>query len=296
MISYRIGLLIAFASTAQAQAQTSHCTGSGSMVHCNTMGGNGGMSMTDCMITGNTATCNTIVSNSNTTTVNDSGASAAEGILALFRGSSERKFRKKLGAFLAEGDCRGAANFAYTEGKIEIGNSIAQNCSASQPSVGYGVGDQTLAELKAYIDKGDCKGAVSRAYQLGKVSLGDAILERCKQGVTQTSQVTAPNAVGGVQAELQSLAASIETPAKFDDDTTLSKVEVIGTQLLHTATVSPRVTAISDAAKSRITKAYCAWNYATSLMREGASFRFLYIDQSKQPIGSVLVARAECGL
>ena len=163
----------------QASAQHTTCTGSGSMVHCNTIGAQG-MTSTDCMVAGNMATCNTI-GNSPVAESNypDGGVSLAQGIVALINSGKEKKFRKKLGSMMADGNCSGAADFAYREGRLDVGNAIASRCRTT-PAAGSSLNllpvDETLAHM---IAKGDCRGAVQQAYRLGKVTVGDNISKTC---------------------------------------------------------------------------------------------------------------------
>jgi hypothetical protein len=46
----------------------------------------------------------------------------------LIAGNPEKRFRKKLGRLLADGDCRGAARLAFEDGRIELGAQISQTC------------------------------------------------------------------------------------------------------------------------------------------------------------------------
>jgi hypothetical protein len=115
-----------FCCATTASAQTSNCMRMGSeMVHCNSSDG----SSTDCMRIGSDmATCNTIGGATNAQSY-DSGAILGQGLGSLIASMQEKSFRKKVGKMMAEGDCEGAANYALTKGRLEIGTSIKAYCA-----------------------------------------------------------------------------------------------------------------------------------------------------------------------
>lgn len=53
------------------------------------------------------------------------------------RGINERKFEKRVGEMLANGDCVGASRYAFEKGRLEIGQAIADRCAAmsAQPRI-----------------------------------------------------------------------------------------------------------------------------------------------------------------
>lgn len=114
--------------TSKAGAQTTNCMSmGGGMVHCNTLGSGGGMSSTDCMAMGqDMATCNTM---------SMGGATMSGGPVAspveIYRMIFGDKTRKEIGRLLASGDCEGAARYAYSHSRLELGTKIAQTCRPS---------------------------------------------------------------------------------------------------------------------------------------------------------------------
>jgi len=61
---------------------------------------------------------------------NDDGQAAlGTAIGNLIARSRESAFRKKVGQMLANGDCQGAARYAYEKGRLDLGNSISRACS-----------------------------------------------------------------------------------------------------------------------------------------------------------------------
>ena len=105
---------------AKAQSSTNCISLGGSMVHCDTM---------DMSPPPSTA---------GTTQPNDDGqAVLGNAIGSLIARSRESAFRKKVGQMLANGDCQGAARYAYDKGRPELGNSISRACSP-KPTAGLG--------------------------------------------------------------------------------------------------------------------------------------------------------------
>ena len=173
-----MAVALAFVSVASAEANNTNCIVNGNMAHCNTIG-QGGMTSTDCMMIGNQVSCNSIGGQS--TTYDDSGASAGQGIADLTGAINEKNFRKKVGSFLAAGDCHGATQFALKKGRLEIADYLARSCAGrfQSPSVAMGAPSQIETEARKLFAAGDCQGAAKLAYRNGKISLGDQLLAQC---------------------------------------------------------------------------------------------------------------------
>lgn len=65
---------------------------------------------------------------------NDGGASLGETIGGLIARSRESAVRKRVGGMLADGDCQGAARYAYQKGRLELGAAIARTCAQGSPA------------------------------------------------------------------------------------------------------------------------------------------------------------------
>ena len=141
MTLFRTALaFVAFAYAGDAVAQTSNCTSiGGGMVHCDNMGSNGTMSSTNCTnVGGGTATCNTTGNNQPNPT-SDMRRPQTNGTTLNFVGglisrSRERSFEKKLSQMVADGDCKGAANFAYLNRRNDLGDQIRRSCQQNESS------------------------------------------------------------------------------------------------------------------------------------------------------------------
>lgn len=103
-----VGSLLVMVAASQASAQTSssNCMAlGGGLVHCNTTTMGGGRGYNE-----------------------DGGAALGRGIASLITRNRERSLRKRIGKLLADGDCQGAANYAYQKGRLELGAAIADAC------------------------------------------------------------------------------------------------------------------------------------------------------------------------
>lgn len=106
-------------SAGKAEAQTTNCVSmGGGMVHCDSIGA-GGMSSSDCMAIGpNMATCNSI----------GGGGGEMASPVEIYRAIFGDKTKKNISKMLANGDCGGAAKYAYQHNRLELGNEITRTC------------------------------------------------------------------------------------------------------------------------------------------------------------------------
>jgi hypothetical protein len=111
----------------EAVAQSTTCMGMGDdMVHCDTLGG----VSTDCMaMGGGLVTCNSVGGGARSVQ-SESSSGGAGGLMDFIDALHEKSIRKKVGHMLAAGDCRGAANYAYEKGRLELGAAIARSCQS----------------------------------------------------------------------------------------------------------------------------------------------------------------------
>lgn len=132
--------MAAMFSVSEASAQTSNCMAmGGNMVHCDNMGPNGSTSSTNCMGMGpDMASCQTTGLGGGTSSGGDpTGAMVLQQLGSLFGRINEGAFRKHVKQMLANGDCQGAANYAFAKGKLDMGKAITESCQAPslpQPS------------------------------------------------------------------------------------------------------------------------------------------------------------------
>lgn len=249
----------------EASAQSTNCLNlGGGMVHCDTMGsGSNGSSSTDCMAMGSTMVhCNTMQMPSSEPAPSsspDGGTALGQGIASLIIKARENSFRKKVGQMMAAGDCRGAANYAYSKGRIEAASTIMRSCIpgnvATAPAVGTGT---------------------------ARAPLGSAPAQPSSLSVS-------------INDRLRSIAAQTHTPMALSNATTLSRVEALGSQLLLTVTVPQPGTPVTEAFRNQITSGVCSDASMTSLLKAGASIRTVYLNPEGHQVGAIMITRQECG-
>lgn len=95
-----------------------------------------GSAQVHCMDMGGFLSCNGPGGSSTVTILGRESQAAQQGqqasgatVTDFIRGINERKFEKKVGEMLANGDCAGAARYAFEKGRIEIGQAISDRCA-----------------------------------------------------------------------------------------------------------------------------------------------------------------------
>ena len=117
-------LAAALGFSGQSLAQTTTCMNlGGGLVACDTPSPRGNVH-TQCISHGTIVSCN---STGGSQGFEDDG-SGDGSVVSFIQGINERKIRKRVGEFLAAGDCQGAARYAFEKGRIEFGQAILDRC------------------------------------------------------------------------------------------------------------------------------------------------------------------------
>jgi hypothetical protein len=159
----------------------------------------------------------------------------------LLFGDREKRFRKQIGALLANGKCREAAEYAYREGRLEVGSQIAQSCEQPKNS-----------------------------------------------GQTPMTSENLQNA-------LKRVAHNADVPFQFDANTTVTRVDAVGTQLIFLVALKTDQKAITDEERLGVSNFLCADEMSPKLLGAGASMRVLFRNVGGSEVGAVMVNRAICG-
>lgn len=144
------------------------------------------------------------------------------------------------------------------------------------------------------VASGDCQGAAQLALSKGRIEMGATIIQSCKNVQQHAARPAALQPVA-LEDQLRQMALGTKTPVRLDDKTTVSKVEAVGTQLLFTAIVDTKDTAISDADRSKFVNNICAYKSSPPLLRAGASIRIVYFASGGRQLGAAMATRQECG-
>lgn len=209
------------------------------------------MSSTNCMVMGGgLISCNTIDMGHQPNS--DGGAELGKGIGRLIASVGEKNFRKKIGRMLANGDCQGAARYAYEKGRLELGASITAACQAARPP-------------------------------------------RANSAANQSQQVQIDPAE--IESTLVRIAQGAKTPTAMFEDTTISKVDAIGNQLVLTAMVDREGASITESGRTRIVRDICV--SSSALLKAGAVVRIDFYHKSERTgraFDTVIATRRECGV
>ncbi len=93
---------------------------------------------------------------------------------------------------------------------------------------------------------------------------------------------------------LRQVSADVKVPMNFGQNTVVTKVEAIGTQLRLTANISGQVPLISQ--YDNMASQICALEPQYQIFHAGASVRVVYLNAGGENIGAITMTRRECGL
>lgn len=254
LFALALGFAVLFPAS-KAEAQTTNCMAmGGGMAHCTTMGSSGGMSNTDCMAMGpDMATCNTIGGGGST-----SGGAVGSPV-DLYRMLFGDKTRKQIGKLLAQGDCEGAAKYAFDHNRLEFGLKIQQSCRSS--------------DARTYT-------ALSRAPASGK---GLAPAQQAPGTLYETVDYLARNASVPFTADTQAGTVAV------------TKIEAFNTQLRMNVQVNdPQATLAAMAAPANL-QVICADPNFSKVLRLGGSIRLTFVRKSGAMLGTATETGQLCG-
>ena len=161
----KAAILFVLASCASsASAQTSQCMSMGpDMVNCQNSNG----STTNCMAMGGTmATCTT--SGGARQYQGDGGATQlGEGLASFISRMKERSLRAKIGKMIASGVCEGAAKYALSKGRLDLGKAIGDGCGHA--SMGQGQNQRLEDALSEIAENAQTPAPMSAGVTLTKV-------------------------------------------------------------------------------------------------------------------------------
>lgn len=171
----RLALPIAALSATAALGQTANCMSIGpDMVQCTTPQG----AVTNCVRNGPTmSSCTQVVppmTSNSSAPHSDAGTALGGGLVDFINRIKENGIRKKVGEFLAKGQCAEAANYALEKGRLELGLSLRDYC-ASQASPLASLSGEQMAKMMA--DRAEVGVEVRPGIQVTGVSSTGVLLE-----------------------------------------------------------------------------------------------------------------------
>lgn len=148
---------------------------------------------------------------------------------------------------------------------------------------------------------GDCQGASRYAYEKGRLELGSSIAQACRPAPVAAAPAASSNQVVIAPAELEAtlirVAQNAKTPMEIFDQTTVSKVEAVGSQLVLTALVDRKGATITESGRQTIVRDICA--SSGPLLQAGATVRINFFEsgaRNARAFDSVVATRGQCGV
>ena len=101
---------------------------------------------------------------------------------------------------------------------------------------------------------------------------------------------------GALEGALKQVAMGAKVPADVGENTTITKVEAVGTQLMVTASVAGQVDSVSDQQYANVASQICGIDTRYQILKAGASVHVVYLNSSGKNVGAIMVTRRECGI
>lgn len=99
----------------------------------------------------------------------------------------------------------------------------------------------------------------------------------------------------GIDATLKAMADEARLPHMVDEVTTLAFVKAVGTRLQRTYIVSRDGMVMSTQFRTGLVQNFCAYELFIPLLRAGATFEEVYVNNDGSEIGSQVITRDICG-
>lgn len=148
---------------------------------------------------------------------------------------------------------------------------------------------------------GDCQSASRYAYEKGRLELGSSIAQSCRPAAPPAETRGNKGSVVINPAELEStllhVAQNAKTPMEIFEQTTVSTVRAVGSQLVMTALVDRKGATITESGRKRIVRDIC--DASAPLLQAGASVRIDFFERGakkSQAFDTVITTRRECGV
>lgn len=187
----------------------------------------------------------------------------------------------------------GNSDYQYDDGGRALGEGIGTLiASISEKNFRKKIG-KMLAD-------GDCQSASRYAYEKGRLELGSSIAQACRPASPPAATAVSNNTVvispADLEGELTRVAQNAKTPMEIFEQTTVSKVEAVGSQLILTALVDRKGASITETGRQRIIRDIC--QSSGPLLQAGATVRIDFFERSAakgRAIDTVVATRRECG-
>ena len=168
-------------------------------------------------------------------------------------------------------------------------------------AVGEGIGKLIVgirersfrAKVGSMLAAGDCAGAAKFAFEKGRLELGSEIQRSCLGAARPPMTATAPAAAGSISQLLRQAAERAETPASYDANTTVTKIEAMGDRLVLSAKIKDTAL-FTDQWRSGVVRDLCDPKGFGALVQRGAIVRTDFQDSQNRSLGTLTVNFTSC--
>lgn len=188
----------------------------------------------------------------------------------------------------------GGSDYQYNDGGQALGEGIGKLIAS--------IGEKNFRKkIGKMLADGDCQSASRYAYEKGRLELGTSIAQACRPAPPPAASAVSNNTVvinpADLEGALLRVAQTAKTPMEIFEQTTVSKVDAVGNQLILTALVDRKGASITEAGRQRIIRDIC--QSSGPLLQAGATVRIDFFERSAakgRAIDTVVATRRECGV
>jgi len=188
----------------------------------------------------------------------------------------------------------GGSGYQYDDGGEALGEGIGKLIAS--------IGEKNFRKkIGKMLADGDCQSASRYAYEKGRLELGSSIAQACRPATPPVASTISSAQVAISPADLESalirVAHNAKTPMEIFEQTTVSKVQAVGSQLVMTALVDRKGATITENGRNRILRDIC--ESSAPLLQAGASVRIDFFERSAakpRAFDTVIATRQECGV
>lgn len=188
----------------------------------------------------------------------------------------------------------GNSDYQYDDGGRALGEGIGTLIAS--------IGEKNFRKkIGKMLADGDCQPASRYAYEKGRLELGSSIAQACRPAPPVAAPAASNNQIVISPAELESalvrVAENAKTPMEIFEQTTVSKVDAVGSHLIMTALVDRKGATITESGRQRIIRDIC--QSSGPLLQAGATVRIDFFERNAtkgRAIDTVVATRRECGV
>lgn len=188
----------------------------------------------------------------------------------------------------------GSSDYRYEDGGRLLGEGIGTLIAS--------IGEKNFRKkIGKILADGDCQAASRYAYEKGRLELGSSIAQACRPAQAAAAPASNGGSIAIDPAALENtlvrVAQNAKTPMEIFEQTTVTDVEAVGTQLRMTALVDRKGASITENGRQRIVRDIC--QSSAPLLQAGATIRIDFFEKNTsraRPFDTVTANRRDCGV